>query len=92
MTSMNDLRKKGTTVKATVQIGKAGLTESTASELEAQLEKRELVKVKVLSTGAEGSERKALFERLASMTGSQLVEVRGGTALFHKRKGGRSDR
>ncbi len=87
--SKNDLRKKGTTIKTTLQVGKAGLTENTSAELKAQLEKKELVKVKVLSTGAEGDERKKLFEQLAASTGSELIEVRGGTALFYMPKKGR---
>ena len=86
MASDNELRRRGTETKATLQIGKAGLTESTVAELKAQLEKRELVKVRVLSTGAEPGERRALFERLASSTGSDLLEVRGGTGLFHRPK------
>lgn len=89
MTSNNELRKRGTTIKATLQVGKAGITESTVAELKAQLEKKELIKVKVLSTGAEGGERKALFEQLAASAGSELIEVRGGTALFYMPKKGR---
>lgn len=86
MVSDNELRRRGTETKATLQIGKAGLTESTVAELKAQLEKRELVKVRVLSTGAKGDERKVIFDKLASSSGSDLIEVRGGTALFFKPK------
>jgi len=51
-----------------------------------QLKMRKLVKVKFLKTAfAEGS-RKELAEKIAVQTGSELIDVRGNTAVF-RRKG-----
>jgi RNA-binding protein len=69
-------------LKATVWIGKQGLTESVISEVILQLERRHRVKVKWL--------RNADFDpqSLASCTRARLVMVRGRTAVFEEHKKG----
>ena len=59
-------------------------------ELAAQLALRELVKVRVHPAAREGDETsvRSVAQQLASRTGSLLVEVRGSTALFYRRKRG----
>ena len=72
-------------LEPTLHIGKSG-TENVIEELIKQLKMRTLVKVKFLKTAfAEGS-RKELAEKIAVQTGSELIDVRGNTAVF-RRKG-----
>ena len=83
----NELRRTGTSLKPTLQVGKSGFDDSITRELDSQLEKRELVKMKVLrSMGPASGWRKDLEEMVRSLK-AELVEVRGGTVLVHRKKG-----
>lgn len=69
-------------LRATVWIGKQGLTDSVVCEVVLQLEKRNRVKVKWL--------RNAEFDpmALAQRAGARLAMVRGRTAVYEKRNRG----
>ena len=71
--AMQDLRP-------TVWIGKQGCTETIIQEIVSQLEKREVVKVKVLQQ-VEVDPRE-----LAAHVSADLVNVRGRTFVFAKRQ------
>jgi RNA-binding protein len=63
-------------LRPTVWIGKQGCTGTVVEEIIQQLEKRKIVKVKVLpNTGID-------FEEVAARTGSDLIEVRGKTFVL----------
>lgn len=82
-----ELRRRGTSLRPTLQVGKSGFDDSITRELDSQLEKRELVKVKVLGVmGPASAWRKDLEEMVRSLK-ADLVEVRGGTVLVHRKKG-----
>jgi len=67
-------------MRATVWIGKQGLTPTVVEELVQQLKKRHRVKVKWLrNTDVDPRE-------LARSAGAVLLEVRGRTAVFTERK------
>lgn len=68
-----------------VTVGKNGVTEATAAELDRHLKKDKLVKVRLLPSATEGGEGAAEDEqaaRLAEATNSTLVDRRGHTAVF----------
>lgn len=66
-----------------VRIGRNGLTESLVDEMNDQLAKRGLVKVKANRGLVEGSaERNELFSALANQTNSILVFQRGNVAVY----------
>lgn len=66
-----------------VRIGRNGLTDSLVKEMQDQLNKRSLVKVKANRGVVEGSdERLGLFGAIAESTGSQVVFQRGNVAVF----------
>ncbi|OPX68098.1 MAG: CRS1 / YhbY (CRM) domain protein [Methanoregulaceae archaeon PtaB.Bin056] len=67
-------------MKATVWIGKQGLTPTVVEELVQQLKKRHHVKVKWLRNADVDP------EELARSAGAVLLEVRGRTAVFTERK------
>jgi RNA-binding protein len=71
--AMQDLRP-------TVWIGKQGCTGTVVEEIIQQLEKRKVVKVKVLSN------TEIDFEDVAARAGSDLVEVRGKTFVLARRR------
>ncbi|MCS5531321.1 MAG: YhbY family RNA-binding protein [Candidatus Poseidoniales archaeon] len=66
-----------------VRVGRNGLTEAIVEELNDQLNKRNLVKVKANRGVLEGSnERIGLFSEMAESTQSTLVFQRGNVAVF----------
>ena len=87
----NHLRREGQGLEATVNVGKAGLTDGLMEELDAQLKRNHLVKVRV-QRGALGDDKDAKDAQaleMAERSGAQLVERRGNTVLLYRRKAGR---
>ncbi len=78
-------RKSATALPPVIQVGKSG-TSAVAEELRTQLKKGGLVKVKFLKSAFFEGDRHELAKKLADTTGSELIEVRGNTAVF-RRKG-----
>ncbi|MDO8725649.1 MAG: YhbY family RNA-binding protein [Candidatus Methanoperedens sp.] len=78
-------RKSATALEPALQVGKSG-TGAVVDELKIQLKKLKLVKVKFLKSAYFEGDKNELSEKLANMTGSELIEVRGNTAVF-RRKG-----
>lgn len=71
---------------ASVRIGKDGATPEVCKEIEKQLDRNKMVKVKILGTGLKGDEAKAIATKCAEQTGSVIVEVRGHTFMLYKRR------
>jgi len=68
-------------------LGKEGASEALLSQVKNQLKTRELIKVRVQRTILREEETDHLAQRIASATGSTLVEVMGHTfALYKKRE------
>jgi RNA-binding protein len=70
----------------TILIGKGGVSEEVLKEVEKQLEKRKMVKVKLLGTALKGSETKQIATQIAEKTEASLVEVRGHTFMLYRRR------
>ncbi|MDK2913897.1 MAG: RNA-binding protein [Thermococcaceae archaeon] len=71
-------------------VGKKGLEEGVIDEINTQLEKDGILKVEIrkgalISTGLD---RKALAERVAELTDSELIEVRGKRFILFKPREG----
>jgi RNA-binding protein YhbY len=70
---------------ATVRVGRGGMGDHIIEELVAQLANRKVVKVRINRGVVEGrEERIALFNELAEVTNSTLVDQRGNAGLFWK--------
>lgn len=72
--------------KPTIRIGKNKVSQELVKEIEKQLEKKEMVKIKILQSALEGDEAKEIASGIAERTGASLVEVRGHTFMLYKRK------
>lgn len=70
--------------KPTIWVGKEGATPKIVDEVSRQLEKKEMVKVKMLKSALREEEAKDLASKIAEQTESTLVEVRGHTLLLYK--------
>jgi putative YhbY family RNA-binding protein len=72
----------------TIWVGKEGLTTQLVGEVEKQLQRNKMVKVRILPAALQGDNTAQLIaSKAAEQTGSALVEVRGHVfILFRKRK------
>ena len=69
-----------------VWIGKSGASVEVLKEIEKQLDKNKMVKVKMLKTALKNGEAKQVAMQTAEQTASSLVEVRGHTFMLYKRR------
>ena len=72
----------------TIWVGKDGLTPQLASEIEKQLQRNKMVKVRILPAALQGDNTaQVIAANAAEQTNAALVEVRGHVfILFRKRK------
>jgi RNA-binding protein len=72
----------------TIWVGKDGLTPQLATEIEKQLQRNKMVKVKILPAALQGEvTAQTIATNAAEQTNAALVEVRGHVfILFRKRK------
>jgi RNA-binding protein len=82
------LRSEGQALDATVNIGKAGVTEGVMEELDTQLRRNHLVKVRLQrsAVGEDKQEKDIQATELAALLSAELVERRGHTVLLYRRK------
>jgi len=71
----------------TVWVGKNGISREVLAEIDEQLERVEMVKVRILKIALGENNAKTVADKIAHQTESFLVEVRGHTfMLYRKRK------
>ena len=80
-----NLKRDAAHLTPLLNIGKNGVTDSVIEELLRQLKRNKLVKVKILKSALEDLDRKAIAGELAKRTGSQLVEIRGSSAVLYRK-------
>jgi RNA-binding protein len=68
----------------TILIGKGGVSEEVLKEVEKQLDKKKMVKVKLLGTALQGGKTKQIAIEIAERAEASLVEVRGHTFMLYK--------
>ncbi|MBN1391097.1 MAG: YhbY family RNA-binding protein [Candidatus Thermoplasmatota archaeon] len=85
---IKEMKVRGMSLKATVQVGRSGLTGSILSEIDEQLARRDLVKVKMLPSMGPSRSWKEDVEKMAEKLAAILVEIKGGTIILY-RKGSR---
>jgi len=72
--------------KPTIWVGRGGASEDLVKEVEKQLDKNKMVKVKILKGALGEYEAKQIASKIAEETGSSLVEVRGHTFMLYKQR------
>mgnify|MGYP005701935715 FL=1 len=79
---------KSESLRVSIRIGKDGVNTSLISELENQLEKRTVVKLKINKGMAPNKEdRNQIFTRIADESNSTVIFQRGNVAVFCKAGG-----
>ncbi|WP_221031215.1 YhbY family RNA-binding protein [Actomonas aquatica] len=76
------LRSEGQLLEASVTVGREGVTATVIRELNSQLSRNGLIKVRAGETDRKA--REALFAELATLTSSALVGTVGRTALYYR--------
>ena len=71
--------------KPTIWIGKEGYTSQLSGEIEKQLDKNKMVKVRILPSALQTGTAKAIATRAAEEAGAALVEVRGHVFILYRR-------
>jgi RNA-binding protein len=80
-----NLKRDAAHLTPLLNIGKNGVTDSLIEELLRQLKQNKLVKVKILKSALEDMDRKAIAGELAKRTGSQLIDIRGSSAVLYRK-------
>ncbi|TDK24984.1 ribosome assembly RNA-binding protein YhbY [Luteimonas aestuarii] len=76
------LRGQAHDLKAMLQVGGKGVTESLVAEIDGALEHHELIKVKVAA--ADRDERDALIAQITQRSGAALVQRIGHVAVLYR--------
>jgi len=72
--------------RPTVWIGKNGISQEVLVEVDGQLERTEMVKVRILKAVLDENNAKAIADEVAQQTESVLIEVRGHTFMLYRKK------
>jgi len=72
--------------RPTIWVGKEGATLQIMGEISKQLDKRKMVKIRVLRSALKEEEAKGIASKIAQQTNSTLIEVRGHTFILYKRR------
>lgn len=75
-----ELMRRAVDIDATVRVGKDGLDDKLMAEIQLQLKKKRLIKVKVLGNAED--DVSAIAEQIAAATESVAVDVRGGVIVL----------
>ena len=73
--------------KPTIWVGKDGLTSQVQAEVEKQLQRTKMVKIRILPSALQGDvTAKVIATKAAEETDSALVEVRGHVFILYRRR------
>ncbi len=84
--SIPQLRDKAVHLEPSVRIGKNGVTSGIINEIHALLDKKELVKIKILQGSLEQSQKEELVKEVVEKTGARLVQQVGLTFTLYRAK------
>jgi RNA-binding protein len=72
--------------KPTVWVGKDGLTPQVQAEVEKQLQRSKMVKIRILPSALTDETAKAIAAKTAEQADAALVEVRGHVFILYRRR------
>lgn len=78
-----ELRSQANTLEPLFQVGKGGISDALIAQTDDALRVHELIKLKVLLESAPDKPRE-IAEEIAQKTGSQVVQVIGGSMIFYR--------
>ncbi len=78
----HELKEEG----PTIWVGKEGLTPQVTAQVESQLQRAKMVKIRILKSALLNDTAKAIATRTAEQVGAALVEVRGHVFIIYRRR------
>ncbi len=78
----HELKEEG----PTIWVGKDGLKPTILGEVEKQLQKEKMVKIRILRSALATDTAKNIATRTADQVGASLVEVRGHVFILYRRR------
>ena len=78
------LKEKAKALEPVIRIGKNGLTESTIKEIKKQLNKKKLIKIKLLRAFISDKNKKEVAKEIAQKTNSHLIDLVGFVIVLYK--------
>ena len=78
----HELKEEG----PTIWVGKEGLTPAVTAQVEAQLERTKMVKIRILKSALVDQTAKAIATKTAEHVNAALVEVRGHVFILYRRR------
>jgi len=80
------IKREFSAEKPTVHIGKSGITQQVLGEIEKQLDKNEVVKIKILKSALIEKKAKNVASEVAAKINAALIDVRGHTFTLYRKK------
>ncbi len=80
-----ELRSKAKKLEPAMRIGKTGLNENVVKSISNLLEKRKLIKIKLLRSSFGEKDKKKLIEDILAFTRSELIESVGNVIVLHRK-------
>lgn len=78
----HELKEEG----PTIWVGKEGLTPGVMVQVENQLQRTKMVKIRILKSALATDTAKAIATRTAEQVGAALVEVRGHVFIIYRKR------
>jgi len=78
------IRREMTDEEPTIWIGKNGVTDQSLKELLKQLDKNEIIKVKILKSALKDEDAKNIIQKIVQKTGSTRIDQRGHVLILYK--------
>ena len=82
---LKELRNKAKILEPVLRIGKNGATDSLILEINKQLKKKKLIKIKILKSARENTDKNELINKILERTDSELVELVGYIFVLYKK-------
>lgn len=78
----HELKEEG----PTIWVGKEGLSPQVTAQVETQLQRTKMVKIRILKSALQTETAKAIATRTAEQVNAALVEVRGHVFILYRRR------
>lgn len=82
---LQELKRKSIALDPIVRVGKSGMTKTVIDQVRKALMKRKLIKVKLLKSFLENSDKKKAAQELADATGAEVISRVGFSVTLYKR-------
>jgi putative YhbY family RNA-binding protein len=78
----HELKEEG----PTIWVGKEGLSPQVTAQVESQLQRTRMVKIRILKSALQAETAKAIATRTAEQVNAALVEVRGHVFIIYRKR------